>query len=82
MTTLCMLTATVIRRWVDMDKLTKLAINDLKTILDFMLEYGADGSLPNMDAGGSGDKAYEASVRLEAWLDTGGVLLVREDSDD
>ena len=44
-----------------MDKLTKLAINDLKTILDFMLEYGADGSLPNMDAGGSGDKAYEAS---------------------
>ena len=70
-----------------MDKLTKLAINDLKTILDFMLDYGADGSLPNMDAGGSGDKAYEASVRLEAWLDTGGAgywwgMVVREATDD
>ena len=37
---------------------------DLKAVLDFMLEYGRDGSLPNMDEGGSGDLAYEAALRI------------------
>lgn len=36
--------------------------SDLKTVLDFMLDYGADGSLPNMD--GSGDVAYAAALNL------------------
>ena len=46
------------------------AMADLKTILDFMLDYGGSGSLPNMDApdgeyeGGSGHYAYEATERL------------------
>jgi len=61
-----------------MDKQTELAIGDLKTILDFMLEHGADGSC---------DKAYEASVRLKEWLDSGGAgywwgMVVREATDD
>mgnify|MGYP001169743651 CR=1 FL=1 len=44
---------------------------DLKTILDFMLDYGGSGSLPNMDTpdgeyeGGSGHHAYEAALRLQ-----------------
>ena len=42
----------------------QLSMKDLKIVLDFMLEYGKDGSLPNMDAGGSGDIAYEAALRL------------------
>lgn len=37
---------------------------DLKTLLDFMLDYGGMGSLPNMDEGESGDLAYEAALRL------------------
>ncbi len=37
---------------------------DLKTVLDFMLDYGGMGSLPNMDEGESGDLAYEAALRL------------------
>ena len=37
---------------------------DYKTVLDFVLEYGGDGELPNMDKGGSGDIAYEAALRL------------------
>jgi hypothetical protein len=41
-----------------------ISMKDLKIVLDFMLEYGKDGSLPNMDAGGSGDIAYEAALRL------------------
>ncbi len=40
------------------------ADEDLKTVLDFMLDYGGMGSLPNMDEGESGDKAYAAAVRL------------------
>ena len=39
-------------------------MDDLKTVLGFMLEYGGDGSLPNMDEGGSGDIAYAAALRL------------------
>ena len=38
---------------------------DYKTVLDFVLDYGGDGDLPNMDKGGSGDIAYKAAVRLE-----------------
>jgi len=38
--------------------------SDLKTVLDFMLDYGEKGDLPNMDEGGSGDIAYEAALRL------------------
>jgi len=49
--------------WCDMEKFEAFD-EDLKTVLDFMLEYGKDGSLPNMDAGGSGDIAYEAALRL------------------
>ena len=37
---------------------------DYKTVLDFVLDYGGDGDLPNMDKGGSGDIAYKAAVRL------------------
>ena len=37
---------------------------DLKILLDFMLDYGGMGSLPNMDEGESGDLAYEAAERL------------------
>lgn len=39
---------------------------DFKTVLDFILEYGGEGSLPNMDEGGSGDVAYEAALRLRS----------------
>lgn len=42
----------------------QLSMKDLKIVLDFMLEYGKDGSLPNMDEGGSGDLAYEAALQL------------------
>ena len=38
--------------------------SDLKVVLDYMLDYGGDGSLPNMDENESGDKAYEAALRL------------------
>jgi len=41
--------------------------DDMKQILDFMLDYGGDGYLPNMgdkEDGGSGDMAYEAALRL------------------
>ena len=40
---------------------------DLEIILDYMLDYGRDGYLPNMgdkEEGGSGDFAYEAALRL------------------
>ena len=37
---------------------------DLKILLDFMLDYGGMGSLPNMDEGESGELAYEAAARL------------------
>lgn len=37
---------------------------DLKTVLDFMLDYGEKGDLPNMDEGGSGEVAYAAALRL------------------
>ena len=40
---------------------------DLEIILDYMLDYGRDGYLPNMgdkEEGGSGDFAFEAALRL------------------
>ena len=49
--------------------------SDLKTVLDFMLDYGEKGDLPNMDEGGSGEVAYAAAQRvahftdLYAWMD-------------
>lgn len=42
--------------------------NDLKIVLDFMLDYGGTGSLPNMDEGSSGDRAYLASLRLAEYM--------------
>ena len=42
--------------------------NDLKIVLDFMLDYGGTGSLPNMDEGSSGDRAYLASLRLAEYI--------------
>lgn len=39
--------------------------DDVKIILEFVLDYGGKGLLPNMDEGGSGDTAYEAALRLE-----------------
>ena len=44
---------------------------DLEILLDYMLDYGGTGSLPNMDPpdddyeGGSGHHAYEAALRLK-----------------
>ncbi len=38
--------------------------SDLKTVLDFMLDYGEKGDLPNMDEGGSGEVAYAAALSL------------------
>jgi len=43
---------------------SNLEDSDLKIVLDYMLDYGGDGSLPNMDENESGDKAYEAALRL------------------
>ena len=37
---------------------------DYKTVLDFVLKFGAEGCLPCPDEGGSGDIAYKAAVRL------------------
>lgn len=48
---------------------------DMEIILDYMLDYGGTGSLPNMDApdgdyeGGSGHHAYEAVLRLTGAYD-------------
>jgi len=39
--------------------------NDVEILLDFVLDYGSKGLLPNMDEGGSGDIAYEAALRLK-----------------
>ena len=39
--------------------------DDVKILLDFILDYGGKGLLPNMDEGGSGDIAYEAALRLK-----------------
>ena len=39
--------------------------NDLKIVLDFVLEFGAEGALPCPDQGGSGDLAFEAAVRFK-----------------
>ena len=36
---------------------------DVKEIVDFVLEYGKDNSLPNME--GSGEAAYQAALRLQ-----------------
>lgn len=40
-------------------------LDDVEIILDFVLDYGSKGLLPNMDEGGSGDIAYEAALRLK-----------------
>ncbi len=39
--------------------------DDVGILLDFVLDYGSEGLLPNMDEGGSGDIAYEAALRLK-----------------
>lgn len=39
-------------------------MSDLKTVLDFIIEYGSHNDLPNMD--GSGGEAYDAALRLAA----------------
>ncbi len=39
---------------------------DLKIVLDFMLDYGRSSDLPNMD--GSGGRAYDAALRLSQSL--------------
>ena len=39
-------------------------LDDVEILLDFVLDYGSKGLLPNMDEGGSGDIAYEAASRL------------------
>ena len=39
-------------------------LDDVEILLDFVLDYGSKGLLPNMDEGGSGDIAYEAALRL------------------
>lgn len=36
---------------------------DVKELVDFVLEYGKDNSLPNME--GSGEAAYQAALRLQ-----------------
>ena len=41
---------------------------DLEIVLDYILDYGGLGYLPNMgdkEEGGSGDFAYEAALRLK-----------------
>jgi len=44
--------------------------SDLKTVLDFMLDYGEKGDLPNMDeGGGSGEVAYAAALRIADFTD-------------
>ena len=40
-------------------------LDDVEILLDFVLDYGSKGLLPNMDEGGSGDIAYEAALRLK-----------------
>ena len=51
------------------DELTKIEDkkmpDDVEILLDFILDYGGKGLLPNMDEGGSGDIAYEAALRLK-----------------
>ena len=36
-------------------------LDDVEILLNFVLDYGSKGLLPNMDEGGSGDIAYEAT---------------------
>ena len=36
---------------------------DVKELVEFVLEYGKDNSLPNME--GSGEAAYQAALRLQ-----------------
>ena len=42
--------------------------DDVKILLEFVLEYGCKGWLPSMDEGGSGDIAYKAALRLDSSL--------------
>ena len=37
---------------------------DVKQLVDFVLEYGKENSLPNME--GSGEAAYQAALRLQS----------------
>ena len=56
---------------------------DLEILLDYMIDYGGTGSLPNMDPpdgdyeGGSGHHAYEAALRLKEDME-----MVRKMRDD
>ena len=53
---------------------------DLEILLDYMLDYGGLGYLPNMgdkEEGGSGDFAYEAALRLKEDME-----MVRKMRDD
>ena len=45
--------------------MNSIAQEDYKKVLDFVLEYGGDGDLPNMDKGGSGDIAYQSALRVQ-----------------
>lgn len=45
-------------------ELTPKENDDLKVVLDYLLEY--NGALPNTDKGGSGDVALNAAERLYA----------------
>ena len=42
---------------------------DVKELVDFVLEYGKENSLPNME--GSGEAAYQAALRLQSSITTG-----------
>ena len=53
---------------------------DLEIVLDYILDYGGLGYLPNMgdkEEGGSGDFAYEAALRLKEDME-----MVRKMRDD
>ena len=53
---------------------------DLEIVLDYILDYGGLGYLPNMgdkEEGGLGDFAYEAALRLKEDME-----LVRKKRDD
>jgi len=57
---------------------------DLEILLDYMLDYGGLGSLPNMDPpdgdyeGGLGHHAYEAALRLKEDMEV--VRKMRDDA--
>ncbi len=54
---------------------------DLEIVLDYILDYGGLGYLPNMgdkEEGGSGDFAYEAALRLKEDMEV--VRKMRDDA--